>query len=120
MNFTDHVSVASDENRKHMAEKQILQFYVVSVKKKVKCYKFKAEKQIEAVGEKLHPEVCGDLFSRRSPWTSSFASIKDVLRRKAQTQKSQISPSRKHPTNWENLLWALIFWGEKCWLETPN
>lgn len=44
MNFTDHVSVASAENRKHMAEKQILQFYVVSVKKKVKCYKFKTEK----------------------------------------------------------------------------
>lgn len=94
MNFTDHVRAASAEDRKHMAGKQILQVYAVSVKKEVKRYKFKTEKQIEAVGEKFHPEVCGDLFSRRSPWTSSCATINDVLKR----QKSQISPSHKHHT----------------------
>lgn len=60
MNFTDHGSAASPEDRKHMAGKQILQFYAVSVKKKVKHYKFKTKNQTEAVGEKLHPEVCGE------------------------------------------------------------
>lgn len=38
MNFTDHISVASAENKKHMARKQILKFYPISVKKKVKYY----------------------------------------------------------------------------------
>lgn len=98
MNFTDHVRAAPAESRKHMAGKQILQFYAVSVKKKVKHCKFKTAKQIEAVGGKLRPEVCGDTLSRRSAWTSSCASTKDILRRKAQTQKSQISPSHKHHT----------------------
>lgn len=99
MNSTDHVSAASAESRKRMAGKQILQVYSVSVKKEVKCCKFKTEKQIEFMGEKLHPEVCGDVFSRRSPWTSSFASINNVLRRKAQPEIPDLPfPQTPHKT----------------------
>lgn len=106
-----------------MAGKQILQFYAVSVKKEVKRCKFKTEKQIEAVGEELHPEVCGDLFSRRSPWTSSFATVKDVLRRNRNPRCPLLTNTTQ---NHENILWALIFRGENCCifccccLETPN
>lgn len=124
MNSTDHVSAASAESRKRMAGKQILQVYSVSVKKEVKCCKFKTEKQIEFMGEKLHPEVCGDVFSRRSPWTSSFASINPHEKSPARNPRSPLPTNTTQ--NSGNLQWALIFWGEKCCifccccLETPK
>ena len=47
MNFTDHISIASAENREHVARKEILKFYAVSVKKKVKYYEIGKCKAIQ-------------------------------------------------------------------------
>jgi len=63
LSFTDHVSIASDENRKHGARKQILKFYAVSVKKKVKYYEIKKFKAIQ-----LKTKM-GRMFSKVTPFS---------------------------------------------------